>query len=47
MEQLRRRGRRLLLRWLGAGYSNTGYVRRMPVDVIKPDRTLIAHQTPD
>ncbi|KTS27991.1 EAL domain-containing protein (putative c-di-GMP-specific phosphodiesterase class I) [Pantoea sp. PNA 14-12] len=45
MAQLRQRGYRLSLDDFGAGYSNIGYLRRMPVDVIKLDRALIADLT--
>lgn len=42
MEQLRQQGFRILLDDFGAGYSNIGYLRLLPVDIIKLDKSLIS-----
>ncbi|WP_313376873.1 GGDEF and EAL domain-containing protein [Pantoea sp. CTOTU50773] len=41
LEMLRLRGFGISLDDFGAGYSNVSYLKRMPLDVIKLDRTLI------
>lgn len=47
MERLRRSGFRISLDDFGAGYSNIGCLRQMPVDVIKLDRALVTGLTTD
>lgn len=42
MAKLRELGFRILLDDFGAGYSNIGYLRRMPADIIKLDKSLVA-----
>lgn len=42
MARLRELGFRILLDDFGAGYSNIGYLRRMPADIIKLDKSLVA-----
>lgn len=42
MAVLRGLGFRILLDDFGAGYSNIGYLRRMPADIIKLDKSLVA-----
>ncbi|WP_072016816.1 sensor domain-containing phosphodiesterase [Erwinia oleae] len=47
MEGLRKQGFRISLDDFGAGYSNIGYLRQMPIDVIKLDRALVSGLTID
>lgn len=47
MEALRQQGFKISLDDFGAGYSNIGYLRRMPVDVIKLDRALVTDLSVD
>ncbi|WP_044185865.1 EAL domain-containing protein [Phytobacter massiliensis] len=47
MAELRELGFRILLDDFGAGYSNIGYLRRMPADIIKLDKSLIGGITKD
>lgn len=42
MAVLRERGFRILLDDFGAGYSNIGYLRLLPADIIKLDKSLVA-----
>lgn len=42
LEQVRALGVRVALDDFGSGYSGLGYLRRMPVDVLKLDRALVA-----
>ncbi|ELY3595240.1 EAL domain-containing protein [Cronobacter turicensis] len=47
MDMLKLRGFKILLDDFGAGYSNINYLRRIPIDIIKLDRSLtssIAHE---
>ncbi|QDY43959.1 EAL domain-containing protein [Candidatus Pantoea soli] len=41
LEELKQRGFTISLDDFGAGYSNISYLRRMPLDIIKLDRSLI------
>ncbi|WP_314418593.1 sensor domain-containing phosphodiesterase [Pseudescherichia vulneris] len=45
--QLKKRGFKILLDDFGAGYSNISYLRRIPFDVIKLDRSLISQIVSD
>lgn len=47
LEMLRERGFKISLDDFGAGYSNISYLRRMPLDVIKLDRSLISELSSD
>ena len=47
LDMLRLRGFKILLDDFGAGYSNINYLRRIPIDIIKLDRTLISQITRD
>lgn len=47
MAELRELGFRILLDDFGAGYSNISYLRRMPADIIKLDKSLIGGITKD
>ncbi|GME46202.1 MULTISPECIES: GGDEF domain-containing phosphodiesterase [unclassified Pantoea] len=47
LEMLRERGFTISLDDFGAGYSNISYLRRMPLDVIKLDRSLISELSSD
>lgn len=47
LEMLRDRGFTISLDDFGAGYSNISYLRRMPLDVIKLDRSLISELSSD
>lgn len=47
LEMLRERGFTISLDDFGTGYSNISYLRRMPLDVIKLDRTLISELSSD
>lgn len=47
MEMLKLRGFGISLDDFGTGYSNISYLRRMPLDVIKLDRTLISEIASD
>ena len=40
MDMLKLRGFKILLDDFGAGYSNINYLRRIPIDIIKLDRSL-------
>ncbi len=45
--QLKKRGFKILLDDFGAGYSNISYLRRIPFDIIKLDRSLISQIVTD
>lgn len=47
LERLRQRGFTLSLDDFGSGYSNISYLRRIPLDVIKLDRSLISNLATD
>lgn len=47
MEMLKLRGFGISLDDFGTGYSNISYLRRMPLDVIKLDRSLISGLSSD
>ncbi|UYU33614.1 sensor domain-containing diguanylate cyclase [Siccibacter colletis] len=47
LDMLKLRGFKILLDDFGAGYSNINYLRRIPIDIIKLDRTLISQITRD
>jgi len=47
LEMLRARGFTISLDDFGSGYSNISYLRRMPLDVIKLDRSLISELSSD
>ncbi|WP_153011527.1 EAL domain-containing protein, partial [Type-D symbiont of Plautia stali] len=47
LEMLKLRGFGISLDDFGTGYSNISYLRRMPLDVIKLDRTLISEISSD
>ncbi|MGK3143555.1 EAL domain-containing protein [Pantoea sp. C2G6] len=47
LEMLRERGFSISLDDFGSGYSNISYLRRMPLDVIKLDRSLISELSSD
>ncbi|MCG8707770.1 EAL domain-containing protein [Brenneria sp. 4F2] len=47
LNMLKLRGFKILLDDFGAGYSNINYLRRIPLDVIKLDRSLISLITTD
>ena len=45
--QLKKKGFKILLDDFGAGYSNISYLRRIPIDIIKLDRSLISQLVSD
>ncbi|WP_312228497.1 sensor domain-containing phosphodiesterase [Pseudescherichia sp.] len=45
--QLKKKGFKILLDDFGAGYSNISYLRRIPIDIIKLDRSLISQIVAD
>ncbi|WP_413721937.1 EAL domain-containing protein [Sodalis sp. RH24] len=47
LERLKQRGFTISLDDFGTGYSNIGYLRKMPLDIIKLDRSLIKTLTTD
>ena len=47
LDLLKAKGFLILLDDFGAGYSNINYLRRLPIDVIKLDRSLISQITHD
>jgi EAL domain-containing protein (putative c-di-GMP-specific phosphodiesterase class I)/GGDEF domain-containing protein len=47
LDRLKLLGFQILLDDFGAGYSNISYLRRIPIDVIKLDRSLISQITSD
>ncbi|WP_039058142.1 sensor domain-containing phosphodiesterase [Enterobacter sp. Bisph1] len=47
LDRLRLHGFTILLDDFGAGYSNISYLRRIPIDVIKLDRSLVSQVTTD
>ncbi|EOL8935854.1 EAL domain-containing protein [Cronobacter dublinensis] len=47
MDMLKRRGFKILLDDFGAGYSNINYLRRIPIDIIKLDRSLTSRIAQD
>lgn len=47
LDMLKVRGFKILLDDFGAGYSNINYLRRIPIDIIKLDRSIISKMTTD
>ncbi|EKK4080246.1 EAL domain-containing protein [Cronobacter dublinensis] len=47
MDMLKLRGFKILLDDFGAGYSNINYLRRIPIDIIKLDRSLTSRIAQD
>nr|WP_318381981.1 sensor domain-containing phosphodiesterase [uncultured Enterobacter sp.] len=47
LDRLKAKGFKILLDDFGAGYSNISYLRRIPIDIIKLDRSLISQVTSD
>lgn len=47
LDQLKKKGFKILLDDFGAGYSNISYLRRIPIDIIKLDRSLISQIVSD
>nr|WP_226991919.1 EAL domain-containing protein [Cronobacter condimenti] len=47
MDMLKLRGFKILLDDFGAGYSNINYLRRVPIDIIKLDRSLTSRIADD
>ena len=47
LAQLKKKGFKILLDDFGAGYSNISYLRRIPIDIIKLDRSLISQIASD
>ncbi len=47
LEMLKMRGFKILLDDFGAGYSNISYLRTIPIDIIKLDRSLISKVATD
>ncbi|WP_318376810.1 EAL domain-containing protein, partial [Enterobacter sp.] len=47
LDRLKMKGFKILLDDFGAGYSNISYLRRIPIDIIKLDRSLISQLTTD
>ncbi|APG18051.1 histidine kinase [Kosakonia radicincitans] len=47
LDMLKMRGFKILLDDFGAGYSNISYLRTIPIDIIKLDRSLICKVTSD
>lgn len=47
LDRLKLLGFQILLDDFGAGYSNISYLRRIPIDVIKLDRSLVSQITTD
>jgi len=47
LEMLKQRGFGISLDDFGSGYSNISYLRRLPLDVIKLDRSLISELSSD
>lgn len=47
LEMLKMRGFKILLDDFGAGYSNISYLRAIPIDIIKLDRSLISKVASD
>lgn len=47
LDKLKMAGFQILLDDFGAGYSNINYLRRIPIDVIKLDRSLVSQITTD
>lgn len=47
LDRLKMKGFKILLDDFGAGYSNISYLRRIPIDIIKLDRSLISQVTTD
>ena len=47
LEAVRRLGVRVAIDDFGTGYSSLGYLRRLPLDAVKIDRTFIEHLTSD
>ncbi len=47
LDRLKLKGFKILLDDFGAGYSNISYLRRIPIDIIKLDRSLISQVTTD
>lgn len=47
LDMLKVRGFKILLDDFGAGYSNISYLRKIPIDIIKIDRSLISRVAND
>lgn len=47
LDMLKIRGFKILLDDFGAGYSNINYLRRIPIDIIKLDRSIVSGITTD
>jgi EAL domain-containing protein (putative c-di-GMP-specific phosphodiesterase class I) len=47
LERLRERGVRIAPDDFGTGFSSLAYLQRLPVDVLKTDRTFLAHSNAD
>jgi EAL domain-containing protein (putative c-di-GMP-specific phosphodiesterase class I) len=47
LDQLRRRGVRLAVDDFGSGHASLGYLRKLPIDVLKIDRSFVSQMTRD
>ena len=43
LKMLKKRGFKISLDDFGSGYSNINYLRQMPLDIIKLDRSIVSH----